>query len=239
MKITHYVSFSASVSALLLACAADPGTKPHDMSAAQHEAMAKNEEAAASGHTAEHNPSATQETTTCGSKGGCWTSVSNPTAQHAEDAKRHRELAQKHRAAAATLADAEARACSGLSEDDRDISPFYHREDIVSVAPYTETTKAGKGTSQKEMGVTVVFRAVPGLTAEFLQRVVDCHLARAAAVGHQMPEMDYCPLVPNGAKAKVASTGNGFAVHVFADDAVTVAEIKKRATTLKGGATGT
>jgi hypothetical protein len=141
----------------------------------------------------------------------------------------YRELAQKHRAASTALLEAEARACSGLSEDDRDISPFYHREDIASVSPFKETVKAGKGTTQKEVGVTVVFRAVPGLTAEWLQHVMDCHVARAAAVGHYMPEMAYCPLVPNGAKANVTSAGGGFAVNVFANDDATIAQIKQRA----------
>lgn len=235
MNYISSLSLAVASGGLLLACAADPGTKPHDMSATQHEAMAKNEEAAATGHAEQHEPAAKQETTNCSGRTGCWTSVSNPTAQHADDAKRHRELAQKHRAAAAALVDAEARACNGLAEDDRDISPFHHKEDIVSVAPYTEAVKAGKGTSQKEVGVTIVFRAVPGMTAEWLQRVVDCHLARAAALGHQMPEMDYCPLVPKGAKAKVTSVGNGFAVNVFADDAAAVTEIKKRSAALKGG----
>jgi hypothetical protein len=236
MKTIQSVSLATSISVLLLACAADPGTKPHDMSVAQHEAMAKNEDAAASGHAEQHDPNASRETSTCGGKTGCWTSVSNPTAQHADDAKRHRELAQKHRAASTALVDAEARACSGLSEDDRDMSPFYHREDIASVSPFKETVKAAKGTTQKEVGVTVVFRAVPGLTAEWLQRVMDCHVARAAAVGHDLPEMAYCPLVPNGAKAKVTSAGNGFAVNVFADNAATIAQIKQRAGLLASGA---
>lgn len=239
MKYISSLSLAAGVGALSLACAGDPGTKPHDMSTAQHEAMAKNEEAAASGHAEQHEPAAKRESTNCTAKAGCWTSVSNPTAQHADDAKRHRELAQKHRGAAAALVDAEARACSGLAEDDRDISPFYHREDIVSVAPYTETVKAGKGSSQKEVGVTVVFRAVPGMTAEWLQRVGDCHLARASAMGHQMLDMDYCPLMPKGAKAKVTSTGSGFAINVFAEDAVAAAEIKKRAAALTSGSSAT
>ena len=104
------------------------------------------------------------------------------------------------------------------------------------MSPFKETVKAAKGTTQKEVGVTVVFRAVPGLTAEWLQRVMDCHVARAAAVGHDMPEMAYCPLVPNGAKANVTSAGNGFAVNVFADDAATIAQIKQRAALLASGA---
>lgn len=230
-----YTTFAAGISALVLGCAADPGTKPHDMSVAQHEAAANQEKQAAEGHADRHDPAATAKSTQCSGKGGCWTSVSNPTAHHGDDAKRHRELAQKHRAASAALADAEARACTGISEDDRDMSPFHHREDIDSVSPLIEEQKAGKGVIKKEVGVTVVFRAVPGLTAEWLQRVVDCHLARAAAVGHEMPEMSYCPLVPKGIKAKVTSAGNGFAVNVSADDAATIAEIKKRGEALKGG----
>lgn len=233
MMNVKYLSLTIALPAIMLACAADPGTKPHDMSSAQHEAMAKNEDAAATGHAEQHDPSAAEKSTTCSGKSGCWTSVSNPTAGHSGDANHHRELAQKHRAASATLVEAEKNACAGLSDDDRDMSPFHHRDDIQSVSDYSEQVKSGKGSVTKVVGSTVVFRALPGLSAEWLQRVVDCHLARAAAVGHEMPEMPYCLLVPKGAKAKVVSAGNGFAVNVFAEDSATVAEIRKRADALK------
>lgn len=231
MKIV-YITLAACCSVLALGCGADPGTKPHDMSEAQHEAMAKQEEQAGEAHAEQHDPAAQQTEKTCAGKGGCWTSVSNPTAQHSTDAERHRDLAKKHRAASAALASAEASACAGISEDDRDISPFYHREDIQSVSLYSENVRSGKGAVSKVVGATVVFRAVPGMTAEWLQRVVDCHLARAAAVGHEMPEMDYCPLELKGVKAKVTSAGNGFAVNISAEDDKTVEEIKKRALAL-------
>jgi hypothetical protein len=224
-----YVTLAACYSALALGCAEAPGTQPHDMSTAQHEAMAKQEDRASQGHADQHDPSATQAQPVCSGKGGCWTSVSNPTAQHGADAEKHRELAKKHRAASNALASAEASACVGISDDDRDISPFYHREDIQSVSPYSVNVASGKSTVSKVAGATVVFRAVPGMTAEWLQRLVDCHLARAAATGHEMPEMDYCPLELRGAKAKVNSVGNGFAVNVYADDDNTVEAIKKRA----------
>jgi len=230
----RYLTLATGFSALMFGCAADPGTQPHDMSAAQHEAMAKQEETAGETHAEQHDPNAKAATQTCSGKGGCWTSVSNPTAQHGEDAEKHRKLAKEHRAASAALVSAEASACAGISDDDRDISPFYHREDIQSVAPYSETVKSGKSSVAKVVGSTVVFRALPGMTAEWLQRVVDCHLARASAMGHQMPEMDYCPLELKGVKAKVSSAGNGFAINVSADDDATVAEIKKRAEGLKG-----
>lgn len=230
------VGFITSTLALLAGCAADPGTKPHDMSVAQHEAMANQEQKAADDHAAQHDPGAAASSTHCSGKSGCWTSVSNPTAQHSEDAKKHRELAQKHRAASAALSDAEARACAGIPDDDRDISPFYHREDIASVSPLFEEVKSGKSVVKKEVGTTIVFRAVPGLTAEWLQRVADCHIARAAAVGHEMPEMSYCPLVVNGARAKVTSVGSGFGVNVSAVDASAITEIVKRGQALQASA---
>lgn len=228
----RYFALPACYSALMFGCAADPGTQPHDMSQTQHEAMAKQEDQASQGHAAQHDPAAKQAEAVCSGKGGCWTSVSNPTAQHSADAEKHHDLAKKHRAASSALATAEASACAGMSDEDRDISPFYHREDIQSVSTYSENVKSGKGSVAKVVGATVVFRAVPGLTAELLQRVVDCHLARAAAAGHEMPEMDYCPLELKGAKAKVTSAGNGFAVNISADDDNTVEQIKKRALAL-------
>jgi hypothetical protein len=129
-----------------------------------------------------------------------------------------------------------AQACAGIDEDDRDMSPFYHREDIASVSAAEETITAGKGSSTRKSGARIVFRAVPGLTAEWLQREVDCHIARSAALGHSMPEMAYCPLVMKDVKAKVSSTGDGFAVEVTSADPKMVEEILRRAQALQGSA---
>jgi hypothetical protein len=62
-----------------------------------------------------------------------------------------------------------------------------------------------------------------------LQRIVDCHLARNAALGHEAPEMPDCPLVPKGVTGKVTATSDGFAVAVASDDSATAAEILRRA----------
>ena len=79
----------------------------------------------------------------------------------------------------------------------------------------------------------VVFRAVPGMTAEWLQRLVDCHVARNAALGHDVPEMSSCPLVPKGAHATVTATSGGFAVAIRGDDEATSREILRRAEALR------
>ncbi len=228
------------IAALLLsACAGDPGTHPHDASSADHQAMAQQEDQAAEAHSGaakasgpEDQAAGTKGGSPCG-RGGCWTSSVNPSEQHKKDAERHRELAAKHRAASAALVSAEQQACEGLSEQDRDMSPFYHREDISSVSVLEESVQTGKAAVKKTTGAKIEFKAAEGMTAEWLQRVVDCHLARAAAMGHNMPEMDYCPLVPKDVKATVASTGAGFAVNITSDDPATVKEIIRRAEALK------
>ena len=228
----------ATITSLLVACGATtPNAQPHDMSAAGHEAAAGEHDQVADTHAAHYDPKATQDQTHCikpnraGEDGvGCWTSTINPTAQHLEDAEKHRKMAADHRAASQVLRTAETQSCVGISDADRDMSPFEHREDIASVEPLTVGSTGGsRNPTGRMMGATVTFRAVPGMTAQWLQRVVECHLARNAALGHVVPEMPSCPLVPNGAKATVTATQNGFAVAVSSDDSATAQEILRRA----------
>lgn len=226
-------------SLLFVACAAStPGAQPHDMSATAHESAAKEHRAEADSHSADFNPDAGFTTERCsrGNKnadGVCWTAIQNPTATHREEAEKHRKMAADHRAASQALRDAEARACVGLADSDRDMSPFEHREDIMAVDPLNGGATTGKSAPPRTVGATVTIRAVPGLTAEWLQRVIDCHVARNAALGHAVPEMPTCPLVPKGASAKVSSAGTGFAVAIQSDDPEAAREILRRATLLK------
>ncbi len=211
------------------------------MSAAQHEGTAASESSTVQTHSAQYSPESAVRTERCnrgdprtGFDGGCWTSVTNPTAVHLDEAQKHHKMAADHRAASQALRDAEARTCVGISEDDRDLSPFDHPEDIASVEPLTVNVPSGKGQYARMEGAIITFRAVPGMTAQWLQRVVDCHLARNAALGHDVPEMAYCPLVPKNVSAKVTATGSGFAVAVRSDDATTAREILRRVQILSG-----
>lgn len=231
--------FFIAVAAGSAACASTtPGAHPHDMSAAQHAAMAENEAKTGELHAGQYDPKALKESKGCSSNarvdlaGACWTSTSNTTQEHLDDAKKHRKMAADHRAASQALRDAEARACVGISDEDRDMSPFAHRDDIASVEPLTVGSSGAKGQTPRTVGAVITFRAVPGMTAQWLQRVVDCHLARNAAVGHEAPEMPYCPLVPKDASASVSATDSGFAVAVRSDDSNTAKEILRRARAL-------
>jgi hypothetical protein len=230
---------TGSVAALLVlaGCASTPGAQPQDMSKAQHEQAAAQHEQMAEPHAAAFDPNASAVKTTCGDpRRPCWTSTSNPTEEHKADAEKHRKMAADHRAAAQSLRDAEARSCAGIDDADRDTSPFDHREDIVGVTPYNVSGPVGLSPKQQTTqlhGAVISFRAVKGMTAEWFQRIVDCHLARNASLGNEMPEMAYCPLNEKGTKAKVASMGNGFAVTVESDDPTIAKDILHRAESLK------
>lgn len=113
------------------------------------------------------------------------------------------------------------------------MSPFEHTEDIANVAPLMmsepDARATGRPANERLLGATVTFRAVPGMTAEWLRRVVDCHLARNASLGHVVPEMPNCPLVPKGVEAEVSSIKDGFAVAIRGQNAATAREILARA----------
>jgi hypothetical protein len=225
------------VTTLLAACtSATPGARPHDMSAAHHEREADHEASAANRDAAKYDPNVRAVVQGCGPYDDvCWRSKRNPTAEYRHMADEHRRAAAEHRAASAALRDVEAKACGGVSAEDRDISPFERTEDIASVEPLTEKRWAGTGRVRRTVtaGVRVTFQAVPGLTPDQLQREVDCHLARAAVLGHDIPEMPDCPLVPKGAEARVVTTAQGLEVDVRADDLGSAADIVARAERLK------
>lgn len=132
------------VSVALLGCASSEGTKPHDRSAAGHDEEAAREEVLANQHAVQYNPTAVRERPACSGvlarKSGlggdvCWGSVINPTEVHRVQADARRRVAVEHRAASQALRDAEAATCGGLSDEERDTSPFMHVEDIAMVAP--------------------------------------------------------------------------------------------------------
>lgn len=203
------------------------------MSVQGHEAAANEQEQLARTHSAEFDPTASSGSLRCGAHGACWTPDRNPTAEHLAIAEQHRKMAADHRAASQALRDAEARACVGISEADRNMSPFEHRADVESVTPLEVTVGPPKVQYKRRAGAVVTLRATPGMSAPWLQRLVDCHLARNAALGHVVPEMPSCPLVPKDVAASVTATRSGFAVTITSDDDATVEEIIRRAESLR------
>jgi hypothetical protein len=223
----------AALTLCAAACASAPKPPPPELSADQADALAAREERAAKDHAARYEVTATEvqrctpETSSVFSPvyNACWTEDYNPTNDQLEEERAHLRAAAEYRAHSRELRDAEARACGGLSAHDRDISPFAHGADVLSV-------QIEGGGEVRSMGATIVLRAHPGFTAGWLQHVVDCHLARNEARAHDVPEMPYCPLVPKGASAKVTTTSDGLAVTILSDDPQGAMDIMHRALAL-------
>jgi hypothetical protein len=78
-------------------------------------------------------------------------------------------------------------------------------------------------------GASVTFRVVPGMTEKWLQGVVNCHLARNAALGYVASDMPDCPLVPKDAMATVSTVPGGFVVRVRSENPASAREILERA----------
>lgn len=217
-------------------------TQPHDMGAAAHVQQAERETARAEEHEDQGREALARTSNGCdtdvdrGRFGPvCWTSELASAKDHADAAERHRRVAEQHRAASVILRDAESRACADIDDENRDTSPFAHRSDVRSAQALSESppNRPNKATAfpSRLVGAQIVFDAVPGMTAEWLQRVVDCHLARNAAIGHTRAteDMPYCPLTLAGVHASVSSNGNGFVIAVTADEPATAKEILRRA----------
>jgi hypothetical protein len=77
-------------------------------------------------------------------------------------------------------------------------------------------------------GAVVTLRAEPGMTAEWLQRWVDCQLASGTPLA-QSAELADSPLAQGGTVANVRSIGNGFAIEIGSNDRKVAREILAKA----------
>jgi hypothetical protein len=191
---------------LSVSCASANGTR--QMSAEDHEARARLDQQRA----AESEARAQLACPAYESADACfryWTSFRNPTRKQLEQAAKYRADAERHRSASQALRDAEANACVGVPPADRDVSPFFHVEDIVRV------DKVSVDSSHDVLtGAKVLFRPLPGMTPALLQKMLDCHLARNAVVGYGTARAEGSPLAAPGLIVFVHAVADGLAVDV-------------------------
>jgi hypothetical protein len=130
--------------------------------------------------------------------------------------------ADEHLAAARQLRDVAQAACAEVADSDRDLGPFARKDRIVAI----EALKArpyAKGLVQPS-GIAVYVRASPGLTVEWMDRVLACHLARRAVVGDGMADRE-SPLFVNDTRIALSSTGDGFRFTITSRDIDAAREI--------------
>lgn len=121
-------------------------------------------------------------------------------------------------------------ACAGVAEADRSSALFVRSEDIERVAPLKEQRyKVSRSSALPVlMGSIIYVRAVPGMTAESLRRIADCHAAQADARSATEPFMAACPLYVPGASAKVRFEAGRFVVEIRTDDRAAAEEVLAR-----------
>ncbi len=102
-------------------------------------------------------------------------------------------------------------------------APFDNPNNITSVKPFKVTKTNLKHSWQDVQGAVVTVAAQPGITREWLQRLVDD--PNQAGPG--------CPLGVQGSRAAVSSTATGFAITVSARNKDAAQEILRRAESLK------
>jgi hypothetical protein len=119
-------------------------------------------------------------------------------------------------------------ACVGVPEVDssgaRLTDPQFVRavQEIKPAAPVSEAeTVVPRG------GARILLRAQPGMTAEWLQRIAECHMAKVAA--SSPATLSTSPLDVKGALVSVQSSGDGFAVDITSPDVKVARDILNRA----------
>jgi hypothetical protein len=231
MRIAPSLTLAAIASSATLACAPSIAVRG-DHGSSRDERVAAAREDRALGVLERQKPEpgdATCEPTVDGASGSiCWASTLSAARTFDVQVDQRYVAAADRRRTSQALRDVEATACDGVSIADRVESPFAHREDILDVEELSSPGSDGR----VSRGARVQFRDVPGLTAQRLQRIVDCQLARDAVLGHDVVEMSYCPLVPLGARAKVRAGSNGYFIEVVSDDERAGREIERRARAL-------
>jgi hypothetical protein len=108
--------------------------------------------------------------------------------------------------------DAKAMACGGISDYDLRSGPFSNTGEITSVTPLiVQDSPRTTPPQDRTVGAVVTLRADRGVTAEWLQRLVNCEIARNSEL--------------RGTVAQVRSTGDGFAIEMRSNERDTALEI--------------
>jgi hypothetical protein len=120
-----------------------------------------------------------------------------------------------HLAAAQRLRSAEQFACVEMPDGVRSLGPFEHRDWIMGVEEVRD--RVFPKASPQPFGIAVYLRATPGVTEQWISRIIQCHLAHYAVVGVAAAD-EWCPLLVNKAKIAVSSTPVGFRIEITSPD---------------------
>ncbi len=195
-----------------------PGTRPDDMSRAEHLKAARRYEADAAKHQGRYDPNAeitvvtpwVSDPHTPGSSATRTTEiiVENPTAKHLEHARRRRDIARQHAAAARALKQYADKYCKSVPVAERKAHPLPGRYSRVEDIPG---------------GVRLYLKK--GVKGVALRDRMACHIAQARMEGFAGHKD--CPLHLRGIRFRVAQ--KGIVIELLARRAGMVSELRRRA----------
>jgi len=140
----------------------------------------------------------------------CW-DVAEENAQHQRYlAAREERIARTERRDATSMVETELAACRGLSEREREHSPFSHRKEIAAVIPHRD--------SGVLRGVRIVFKPVPGLTEVWMRQAIACHRARFERMGEPAGYLPEDPTLVAGTATTVDMRSGHLEVVIATDD---------------------
>ena len=119
-------------------------------------------------------------------------------------------------------------ACVGVPDAERYVWLVTNRQDIVAVQEVkTPEPMVYSVAPDPRAGARILLAARSGETAEWLQRVAECHIAWNAARGYPQGAASSA-LDVEGAVVHVSSTGDAFAVEITSTDDRAAREILRR-----------
>lgn len=105
------------------------------------------------------------------------------------------------------------------------MGPFAHRERIVAVEQVQD--RVFPKAPLRPFGIAVTIRATPGVTEQWMGRVIQCHVAHHEVIG-AAGEPASSPLLTTGAHIVVSSTSTGFKISITSADYDTAQTVIER-----------
>jgi hypothetical protein len=167
----------------------------------------------------------------CGTQSAAFRQMSAADHETASRTESDPTAAQEHLDAARKLRSDEQSACYNVPDADRLAGPLT-ADRVSSVEVIRDHGVFPKG-QLVPVGVRVYLLAEPGLTQEWLGRVVACHMAHIAVSGEQA---HLSPLSVPGSSVSVSPTGTGFEVTVMSKNTEVARAIVQKGVALVGGA---
>lgn len=142
--------------------------------------------------------------------------------------------AQNREAAVADARAAEAHSCVGISDPVHRAHPIFQPELVSQVTPLYREERHGRATFTRVRGAEIHVRATPSVTAQWLQRSLECHIARRelGRVSHNDVPNDPVYLPAGPASVHVREARDGFVVVLEGRDAAHAREVLSRARAL-------